>query len=359
MLTPDGCRTRRQRLLDLKLTPGPLVLADPLSLRYFANAYADPVSLGADYLGLLVIEPDGKTTLVHDSRAPKTVDLAHVDTRVPLKWYDGKSAEKGARRLLLLDTLKKYGGRIHDALTDAVAADYWPALDRMRRAKDPDEIALLKTCMAATAAGHDWARQNIAAGMTELDVYTGVAAACTRHVGHAVIVYGDFTVIGENQKRGGPPTEHVLRDGDCFMADYSVVIQGYRSDFTNTLVVGGKPTPGQANLMSLSQQAMAAGEKLLKAGAACQALYDAVRGVFAVEKLADAFPHHAGHGLGLSHPEAPFFVEQSSETLIAGDVVTLEPGLYIDRVGGVRIEHNYLITPTGFERLSHHTIGLT
>jgi Xaa-Pro aminopeptidase len=51
-------------------------------------------------------------------------------------------------------------------------------------------------------------------------------------------------------------------------------------------------------------------------------------------------------------------VEKATETLVAGDVVTLEPGLYVDGVGGVRIEHNYLITESGFERLSHHTIAL-
>ena len=51
-------------------------------------------------------------------------------------------------------------------------------------------------------------------------------------------------------------------------------------------------------------------------------------------------------------------VEHSSETLEAGDVVTLEPGLYVDGVGGVRIEHNYLITAAGFDRLSDHTIAL-
>ena len=71
------------------------------------------------------------------------------------------------------------------------------------------------------------------------------------------------------------------------------------------------------------------------------------------------FPHHAGHGLGLSHPEAPFLVRHSTETLVAGDVVTLEPGLYVDGVGGVRIEHNYLVTDAGFERLSNHVISLS
>jgi Xaa-Pro aminopeptidase len=103
---------------------------------------------------------------------------------------------------------------------------------------------------------------------------------------------------------------------------------------------------------------MAAGEKELRAGAACLNVYEAVRGAFDRAGVAEHFPHHAGHGLGLTHPEAPYFVRHATETLLAGDVVTLEPGLYVEGVGGIRIEHNYLVTATGFERLSHHTITL-
>jgi Xaa-Pro aminopeptidase len=88
-------------------------------------------------------------------------------------------------------------------------------------------------------------------------------------------------------------------------------------------------------------------------------VYDAVRGVLEAAGLAANFPHHAGHGLGLSHPEAPFFVRHSTETLVAGDAVTLEPGVYVDGIGGIRIEHNYLVTADGFDRLSNHTITLT
>jgi Xaa-Pro aminopeptidase len=87
-------------------------------------------------------------------------------------------------------------------------------------------------------------------------------------------------------------------------------------------------------------------------------VYDAVLGSFAAAGVAEFFPHHAGHGLGLSHPEAPYFVRHSRETLLAGDVVTLEPGLYVDGVGGIRIEHNYLVTDAGFEQLSRHRIAL-
>jgi Xaa-Pro aminopeptidase len=91
----------------------------------------------------------------------------------------------------------------------------------------------------------------------------------------------------------------------------------------------------------------------------CLTVYEAVRGVFDKAGVAEYFPHHAGHGLGLTHPEAPFFVRQATETLMAGDVVTLEPGLYIPGMGGIRIEHNYLVTEPGYERLSNHTIALT
>jgi Xaa-Pro aminopeptidase len=143
-----------------------------------------------------------------------------------------------------------------------------------------------------------------------------------------------------------------------FILDFSVVIAGYRSDFTNTLVVGREPTADQRRLYDLCIKAMTAGEGELQAGAACLTVYQAVRNVFERAEMAQYFPHHAGHGLGLTHPEAPYFVRQANETLVAGDVVTLEPGLYVPGVGGIRIEHNYLVTEGGYERLSNHTIAL-
>jgi Xaa-Pro aminopeptidase len=195
--------------------------------------------------------------------------------------------------------------------------------------------------------------------MTELDVYCGINTACIQSAGQAVIVYGDFAVSPGPERRGGPPTSQMLKNGDMLILDYSVVIGGYRSDFTNTLVVGGKPNAEQQRLYDLCVSAMQVGEKELRDQASCLTVYQAVRGVFEKAGMADHFPHHAGHGLGLTHPEAPYFVRQANETLLAGDVVTLEPGLYVPGVGGIRIEHNYLVTRSGFERLSNHVIALT
>ncbi len=356
MLTADGCRTRRLRFLD-RLKPAlPVVLADPLHLQYLAGFHVDAISSSADFGGLLVIRPDGHTTLFYDHKLPKAGERAHADERTPLTWYTGQEPETGPRRLVLRAAVEARGGRIHDALTDPLAPHVFAVLSEMRRRKDPDEVALLKTCTSACDAGHAWGRANIRPRMTELEVYTGVLNAVHAALGHWAVVYGDFTVSPGSKKKGGPPTAHRLEAGELFILDYSVVVQGYRSDFTNTLCVGGRPTPQQQQLMDLSLRALAAGAQELRAGALCQCAYDAMRTAFG--DMADYFTTHGGHGLGLAHPEPPYIVRHSTETLVAGDVVTLEPGLYVDGVGGLRIEHNFLITDTGYEQLSHHTIAL-
>lgn len=363
MLTAEGCRARRLRLWQ-QLDPPPesdfLVLADPVHLEYLANFHVDPFSLGAGYRGYLIVRKDGWARVIHDDRLPGSVQNAHVDDRRVVPWYDGQAPGHGPRQLAPLETVNPEGRgiRIHDRLGDPYAPIVFKTIAQMRRQKDPDEIDALRECMRATEAGHAWARTHIKPGMTELDVWCGVSNACCQAAGRAVIVYGDFAVSPGPERRGGPPTGQVLKPGDMFILDFSVVIDGYRSDFTNTLVVGAAPNAAQQRLDDLCTAAMAAGERELRAGAACLTVYQAVRGVFEKAGVAESFPHHAGHGLGLAHPEAPYFVREANETLLAGDVVTLEPGLYIAGVGGIRIEHNYLITANGFERLSNHTIAL-
>lgn len=363
MLTAEGCLQRRQRFWE-QISPhaeGDHVrLADPLHLNYLANFYVDPISLNAGFGGTLLLRKDGQAKLLYDDRLKSYAAMAHVEERVQVAWYDGQSPGKGPRQLALVSSVNPSGTglHLHDRPGDPLAATVVGVLANMRRQKDPDEIAILRKCMRATEAGHAWARAHLAPGMTELEVYTGVVAACTKAAGRAVVVYGDFAVSPGPERRGGAATERVVQAGDMFILDFSVVLQGYRSDFTNTLVVGKEPTKEQQRLYTLCGQAMAAGEKELRAGASCRNVYGAVRSVFEREGVADAFPHHAGHGLGLTHPEAPFFVREANETLLAGDVVTLEPGLYVEGIGGIRIEHNYWIREDGFERLSHHDIVL-
>ena len=363
MLTAEGCHQRRLRLWE-RLDPAPdsdhLRLADPLHLIYLANFHVDPFSLGAGFGGFLILRQDGKAKLIYDDRMPPSVEAAHVEERVIVPWYDGQSMARGPRQLALLRAVNPShaGLRIHDRPGDPYAANLIGTLAALRRRKDPDEIAVLRRCMRAGEAGHAWARAHVKPGMTELEVFCGVHSACILEAGHAVVTYGDFAVSPGPERRGGSPTGRVLEAGDLLILDFSVVIDGYRGDFTNTLVVGRGPSSDQRSLFDLCVRAMEAGERELRPDRPCRTVYEAVHDVFERAGVGRHFPHHAGHGLGLTHPEAPYFVRDADESLLEGDVVTLEPGLYVPDVGGLRIEHNYLITANGFERLSNHVIAL-
>src|SRR5262245_66262105 len=105
MLTAEGCRARRMRLLE-KLNPPPdadyLLLADPIHLMYLANFWVDPISLGAGFPGYLLLRQDGHAKLLHDNRMPASVKEAHVDETVVIPWYDGQSHDNGPRQLTTL-----------------------------------------------------------------------------------------------------------------------------------------------------------------------------------------------------------------------------------------------------------------
>ncbi len=392
MLTAAGCQARRRRLWDA--VPEEiewLLVADPRHVRYLSAFGVQPMSFSHGERGLLLLERENGATLLADNFTFRSASgPCHVDREVIETWYDHKHSVINRDHALLkaLKTLEeKLFGRpgaveaewlpvgafeilgldheshsvsreAKDVAKKKGAVDLGTLIRKLRRVKESDELDLLRTCMKATDAGHARAREVIKPGVTEVDVFAEIQAACTRAAGRAVLLYGDFRANNaKTPKAGGLPTQHVLEAGELFIVDYTVMIDGYRSDFTNTYAVG-TPTAEQAALFALLEEAMAAGEASLKAGAAAKDVHAAASAPLRAAGRGPV-PHHAGHGIGLAHPEPPILVPESDDTLVAGDVVTLEPGLYIEGIGGIRIEHNYLITPTGSERLSNHRIALT
>src|SRR5262249_44166511 len=138
----------------------------------------------------------------------------------------------------------------------------------------------------------------------------------------------------------------------------SVVVLGFHDDFTNTFAVGADPTPRQRELFEACVGALRAGEAALKPGTPAREVDGAVRAHFAVMGLDRHFTNHSRHGLGLGHPEPPYFVPESDDTVLAGDIVALEPGLYVEGVGGMRFERNYRVTSQGPESLSNHDLRI-
>ena len=373
MLTSQGCAQRRKRLWDaLPDDCETVILGDPATLIGLANYAVSPfVFRSCDASAVLILKRD-KAILVTDSMAKAFAKDAHVDEIVAPTWYDGKHAAPHRRVKLVQTALETLGnvtgtligieigsvpaGIIHEG-SSVIAVD--DTVRKLRRSKDEDEVTLIRKSIAAGEAGHAAALSGIHPGMTELDAFLLVQKAANEAAGHQVVVYGDF-VAGPRveSEHGGPPTLRKIEAGDLFLLDYSVVVHGYRGDFTNTFVVGGKPTEGQIRLFNACIEAMEAGEKVLKVGVAAAAVDRAVRGSIESNGLLDAYPSHTGHGLGLSHPEPPYFVPFSDETVVAGDVVAIEPGLFVNGVGGMRFERNYLVTSDGFENLTHHKLTL-
>jgi Xaa-Pro dipeptidase len=379
MLTSEGCAARRDRLWAALPRPcDVLVLADPQSLIYFANYAVSPfVFRASDASAVLVLEP-GKATLVADSMVRPYLDRAHVDEVVAPDWYDGRHAAPHRKARLVntaLDVLGKRGGArlgveasevpagIAAALRKSDPSLAWLALDdlvrSLRRAKDPDEVELIRRSVRAGEAGHAAALAGVKPGMTELDAFLLVQRASNEAAGEQVMVYGDFASGPRCETdRGGPPTGRRIEPGDLFLLDYSVVVHGYRGDFTNTFAVGAAPTQAQRDLFAACVEALEAGEAALRPGAPTRSIDQAVRASVARHGLEHAFLSHSGHGLGLSHPEPPYFVADSDETVVPGDVVAIEPGLFVPGVGGMRVERNYLVTADGFETLTNHRITI-
>ena len=385
MLSEEGCRGRKTRLWEaLPREVQWVLIADPRHVNYLCGFWVNPVSFSSGERGFLYLERDGEAVLLCDNFTLKSaIGGAFVDRQVVEPWYDHRHGVPN-RDHVLFRALERIRDRLRPASglleaewlpLGALEALGWPAaaspaagptprpslgslLRDLRRRKDPDELELLRRSMRAGEAGHRRARELVRPGIGELELYREIQSAALEELGSPALVYGDFRATHPAlPKAGGLPTDYRLREGDSFLCDFSVVVAGYRGDFTATLAVGA-PTAAQRELHSLCRAALSSGEEALTPGAACREVYQAVAGVFAAAGRPEAFPHHAGHGIGLGHPEAPAFVPESEETLGSGDVVTLEPGIYVEGIGGVRIEHNYLVTPTGYERLTRHSLEL-
>jgi Xaa-Pro aminopeptidase len=379
MLTAEGCAARRQRLWDALPSPcDALIVGDPSHLIYFAGYVPSPfVFRTVESAALLILEPT-RSILVADDMLGPYLERAHVDERFAPTWYDGKHSAPYRRGQLVasaLERLAKVAGRrigveaacvpsgvlegLRAARAGLQAIDIGPLIRPLRRSKDADEVETLRRSMRAGEAAQAAALAEIRPGMTEMDAYRLVLRAASQGIDEQVLVYGDFASGPRCERdQGGPPTGRTIEKGDLLLLDFSVVVSGYRGDFTNTFAVGGGPTPRQRELFDACMGAIRAGESRLRPGTPARDVDAAVRGHFATLGLDHAFTSHSGHGLGLGHPEPPYFVPESTDTIVAGDVVALEPGLYIEGEGGMRFERNYLITPDGFELLSNHELRI-
>jgi Xaa-Pro dipeptidase len=214
----------------------------------------------------------------------------------------------------------------------------------MRMVKDEDELELIaRSCELADRA-YSLAKSLVNPGRTEVEVYSEIHKELSRAVGSFQYFAGDFVSGERTLEVGGPPTTRQIRSGETFIFDLWITTRNYWSDTCRTFVVGGRPTPDQSRLHSILLRAMESGMRALRPGRRGGEVYRSVYNVFREAGYERYFPHHAGHGIGLDGQEPPFFIPGSVDELRPGMVVTLEPGLYVPGIGGMRIENNFVVT---------------
>lgn len=226
------------------------------------------------------------------------------------------------------------------------------SLDQLRVVKEAEEISCIeKACDIGDEAFQDVIAY-IKPGMTEIEVAARLENTM-RCLGSEKV---SFTTIVASGKRGSLPhgiaTDKLIFDGEFVTMDYGAVYRGYHSDVTRTVCVGTADEK-QREIYSAVLSAQELGVSLVKPGASGIEVDRQARQLLEKAGLAKYFGHGLGHSVGLEIHEEPRLSPKSScESLEAGTVITVEPGVYIPDWGGVRIEDSVLVTETGSRRLT-------
>ncbi len=231
------------------------------------------------------------------------------------------------------------------------------AIGRWREVKDPAEIAR----MAAAAAAADAALGvveplllgTVDAPASEADVRNELEYRM-RRFGADDRSYETIVAAGPDHaaRPHHEPTDRIIAEGDTVIIDVGALVDGYHSDMTRSYVIG-EPTAEQRELYELVSQAQHAGIAAVTADVAASQVDRASRDVFDEAGRGDWYLHGTGHGVGLEIHERPFHSLTSDDVIRAGNVVTVEPGLYRVGLGGFRIEDLLVVTEHGTQRLTH------
>jgi Xaa-Pro aminopeptidase/Xaa-Pro dipeptidase len=147
------------------------------------------------------------------------------------------------------------------------------------------------------------------------------------------------------------PGNRAIRDGDCVVVDCGAVCGGYRSDETCTFIVG-RASERQKEVYGAVREAHDRAIAAIRAGVSCGEIDRVARGVLEEAGLGDYFSHGTGHGVGLDVHEGPRLAPGKEDLLLAGMVVTVEPGVYIPGLWGIRIEDTVRVAEEGCEILT-------
>ncbi|GEN33289.1 M24 family metallopeptidase [Aneurinibacillus danicus] len=344
------------------------LITSPLSVAYLTGFACDPHER---FLGLLLRE-DGAVLFVPSLEKEKAESelggagssiheiLGVQDTDDPYDKVKQNGGLSTVRRLAVEKEYMKLGhaerlGAVFQGLT---FTDIGGLVSRMRNRKTPEEIAKLKAAAVLVEDVLAEGLKRVKAGVTELELVAELEYIMKKK-GADRPSFNTMVLAGANSALPhGVPGATKVQEGAFLLFDLGVFKDGYCSDITRTFVVG-EPL---AEMEKIYNTVLAAEEAAIRAVEIGRPLADvdrAARSVIEDAGYGRYFTHRTGHGLGMEVHESPSVHGANEEAMEAGMVFTIEPGIYVPGVGGVRIEDDVYVTESGAGLLTSFPKALT
>ncbi len=341
-----------------------MILVPGANLRYFTGL---DVHLSERPI-LAFIGPDGLALVLPELELPQLGAHPELSPRV-FPWSDEAGyagafraaiRELGLREQVLgIDALTMRAGEYLSLLAEAPELQLRRAetgLAAIRAVKGPDELAAIREAVALSERALERLLPEVRAGQSELEIALRLTELLTDE-GSDAHAFPPLVQSGPNSALPhGNPSARTLQSGEPLLIDYGGRKRGYPADITRTMFCGG---PGRelGRVFEVVSAANRAAIAAVKPGVPMQEVDRAARRVITEAGYGERFIHRTGHGLGLEvHESLPQLAEGTETPLEAGMVMTIEPGVYLPGVGGVRLEDVVAVTEGGsevFTRLPH------
>lgn len=349
-LPPMDVAGRAGRLRDRLADAGvdSLLVTRLPNVRYLTGFSGSAATLLVTADDLLVIT-DGR----YETQVGEQLAAAGVDARVEIGLTQAAQTELLTTAVAGLERLGLEAHGVTWAEQRGYAASFTCELvpteslvEDLRLVKDAGEVARIRAACAIADDALAEVLPTLRDSPSEADVGVALEHEMRRR-GATAMSFDPIVAAGPNAaKPHARPSDRPIAASELVVLDFGCVVDGYCSDMTRTVSVGDPGAEARRlwDLVAASQQA---GRDAVRAGVACADVDRASRAVIEDAGLGAAFVHGTGHGVGLEIHEAPRVARTAPGTLAAGTVVTVEPGVYLPGVGGVRIEDTVVVTEDG------------
>ncbi|MEM8857352.1 MAG: Xaa-Pro peptidase family protein [Chloroflexota bacterium] len=254
------------------------------------------------------------------------------------------AVEKLYMRMLEWDMLEEFAAGLKREYAD-------PILNSLRLAKDDDEIKNLQKAIDIAEEAMSELIPQIKIGMTEKQI-AGMLSQLMIEKGSEGNPFGPIVSSGSNAASPhAVPTDRPIQQGELMIIDWGAIVNDYPSDITRTFAVG-EVSDELKKIYGVVKAANEAGLAVVSPNNTCSDVDEAARETIDSAGYGEYFIHRTGHGLGLEIHEEPSMITGNSNVLIEGMTFTVEPGVYIPNVVGVRIEDDVLVTQDGHRILT-------